>query len=289
VRPGLIFAIVAAAFTATQGAPAVGEGLTVPASVRAGSAFSIQTSGSGQATLYVIGLGQVLKRNVQLGDPVAFDGGSLYDAGRYLVILVEPSNVETKSLDVVPVSTPAHLTFLAKPSRLPVSIHDGITAAAYVFDTYGNLIVSPLSVSFELENPSGSTQKDDVVARDGAALAEMDSTGHQGIDHFVARAGGVSSTRVIRQVPGDPCALKISAQPNGQKLELKTDPVVDCSGNPVLDGTIVTFTEMYDGSQSTADVPLKHGIAQVAMPLHRGATISVASGVVLGNQIRWEQ
>ena len=114
----------------------------------------------------------------------------------------------------------------------------------------------------------------------------MDSTGHQGIDQFVARAGGISSTRVIRQVPGDPCALKMSAQKSGQKLELKTDPVMDCSGNAVLDGTIVTFTETYGGGQSTADVPLKHGIAEVAMPAHHGATISVASGVVLGNQIR---
>jgi hypothetical protein len=36
-------------------------------------------------------------------------------------------------------------------------------------------------------------------------------------------------------------------------------------------------------------VPLKRGVASIEMPAHRGATISVASGVVLGNQIRWEQ
>jgi len=30
-------------------------------------------------------------------------------------------------------------------------------------------------------------------------------------------------------------------------------------------------------------------VASIEMPSHRGATISVASGVVLGNQIRWEQ
>ena len=42
-------------------------------------------------------------------------------------------------------------------------------------------------------------------------------------------------------------------------------------------------------AQSTVDVPLKRGIAQVEMPAHEGATISVASGVVLGNQIRWEK
>jgi hypothetical protein len=37
------------------------------------------------------------------------------------------------------------------------------------------------------------------------------------------------------------------------------------------------------------DVPLKRGIAEVQMADHGGATISVASGVVLGNQIRWEK
>jgi hypothetical protein len=57
----------------------------------------------------------------------------------------------------------------------------------------------------------------------------------------------------------------------------------------VPDGTIVTFTESFDGVQSTVDVPLKHGVAQVQMAMHDGATISVASGVVLGNQIRWKK
>jgi len=256
--------------------------------VQAGSAFSIQTSGSGQATLFIVGPGQVLKRSVQMGEPVSFDSGSLCHAGRYLVVLSQGSNEETKTLDVAPVSTAARLSFLARPSRLPVSLHDEITGAAYVFDTYGNLITSPMTVSFQLTNPSGTVQKDDVVTRDGAAWVEMDSTPHQGIDHFAARVGGVGSERIVRQVPGDPCALKMSAQQAGKNLELKTEPVVDCSGNPVLDGTIVTFTETYDGAQSSADVPLKHGIAEVALPAHPGATVSVASGVVLGNQIHWE-
>jgi hypothetical protein len=57
----------------------------------------------------------------------------------------------------------------------------------------------------------------------------------------------------------------------------------------VPDGTIVTFTENYGGTQSTADVPLKQGIAQVELPAHPGATITVASGVVLGNEIHWQK
>jgi hypothetical protein len=69
---------------------------------------------------------------------------------------------------------------------------------------------------------------------------------------------------------------------------LSTDPVRDCNGNAVSDGTIVTFTESFDGGQSTVDVPLKKGIAEVQMADHKGAAISVASGVVLGNLIRWK-
>jgi hypothetical protein len=99
------------------------------------------------------------------------------------------------------------------------------------------------------------------------------------------RVEGVSSARVVEQVPGDPCGLQMSAKQSGQRLELTTAPVRDCSGNAVPDGTVVTFTENYDGTQSTVDVPLKHGIAQVEMPAHKGARVSVASGVVMGNEI----
>jgi hypothetical protein len=81
----------------------------------------------------------------------------------------------------------------------------------------------------------------------------------------------------------------MSATKSGDKLQLVTEPVRDCSGNAVPDGTIVTFTQTYHGAQSTVDVPLKRGIAQVEMPSRAGATISVASGVVLGNQIQWER
>jgi hypothetical protein len=37
------------------------------------------------------------------------------------------------------------------------------------------------------------------------------------------------------------------------------------------------------------DEPLKNGIAEVDMSAHSGATFSVASGIVMGNQIRWEK
>jgi len=287
VRWALSIAGLAAALS--HCAIAASEGMRVPKTIEAGSSFSIQTPGSGNAALFIIGTGQVLKRDVHLGETVYFAAGSLYNAGRYLAVLAGDSFTETKLLDVVPVSKPANLSFLAKPSRLPVGLHAGITGAVYVFDAYDNLIFEPMSLSFELSSPTGTVQKRITASRYGAAWAEMDSTAQQGIDKFVARAGEISSARVIGQVPGDPCGLKMNAQQSGQQIHLVTDAVRDCNGNAVPDGTIVTFTESFNGLQSTIDEPLKHGIAQVTISAHSGAMLSVASGVVMGNQIRWEK
>jgi hypothetical protein len=75
-----------------------------------------------------------LKRDVQLGETVIFPAGSLYNAGHYLAVFAGGSSTENGSFDVVPASEPANLSFLAKPSRLPVGLHDGITGSVYVFD-----------------------------------------------------------------------------------------------------------------------------------------------------------
>ncbi len=263
--------------------------LTLPKTIEAGNAFSMQTTGSGKATLYIVGPNQVIKRDLQRGEIVSFAPGSLFNAGRYIAVLVSDSTMETGTLDVLPSSKPANLSFLAKPSRLPVGMHNGIAGTVYVFDAYQNLIVAPTQVAFELSNPSGVTTKRAVETRNGTVSVEMDSTLKEGKDIFIARTGDVSTTRIIGQVPGDPCSLKMSARSAGEKIQLETDPVRDCSGNPVPDGTIVTFTETYDDAESTVDVPLKRGVAKVEMAAHRGATVSVASGVVLGNSIRWEK
>jgi len=289
VKPGFVLLASGMAIAAMQSACAQAGNLSLPKSVGAGDGFSIQSAGSGKATLYIIGLGQVMKRDVELGQTVYFPAGSLYNAGHYLAVLAGDAATESGSFDVLPATKPSNMTFLARPSRLPVSLHDGITGAVYVFDAYHNLITAPTQVSFELTTPSGTVQKRIVATRDGTAWTAMDSTAQQGMDKFEARIGEVFSARVVAQVPGDPCALKMNASQSGQEVQLVTDPVRDCNGNAVPDGTVVTFTEAYNGAQTNVDVPLKRGIAEVRMASHNGAIISAASGVVLGNQIRWEK
>jgi len=279
---GLLLAVIHAAH-------AQGDALKLPKSIEAGSEFAIENAGGGEATLYIVGPSQVMKRNLKAGEAAHFPAKSLYNAGHYVVILAQASGTKTGSFDVTPASAPDKLSFLANPSRLPIGVRRGISGAAYVFDAYGNLMTAPKQVAFELSSPSGAVQKDNVITNFGRAWTQMDSTSQQGPSKFVARVGDVTSERIIRQVPGDPCTLKMTAQQAGQQLALQTEPVRDCSGNAVPDGTIITFTETYVGGQSTVDVPLKRDIAEVKMPIHSGARFSVASGVVLGNQIGWDK
>lgn len=261
--------------------------MTWPAAIVAGSAFTIPTSGSGTGKLYIVGPAQALRRDVQLGIPLQFAAGDLFNAGHYVALLVEGSSTDTAQFDVTPRPQPETLSFFAEPSRVPVGLHNGISGTVYVFDAYHNLITSPLPVAFQLAGISGTPLARTVTTRDGVAWTAIDSASKQGSAKFIAQANGITTTRVIAEVPGDPCGLTISAHPDGQNLTVETAPIHDCSGNPIPDGTVVTFTESYNGMQSTVDVPVKQDIARVDMPAHPGATISVASGVVAGNEIRW--
>lgn len=278
-----------AAWLALWAAGAMGQTLQPPKTVAAGSAVSIPTTGSGPADVYIVGPGQVLHQKIQLGETVAIPQGTLYAAGRYLAILSGESVRGHWAFDVTPSADLQKISFLARPSRLPVGQANGVSGTVYLFDAYGNLILNPVPVMFEYAAPGGTPQQRTVTTRDGVASVEMNSSSRQGNANFVAHAGAVTSTRVVEQVPGDPCSLRMTAQADGNQILLKTDPVRDCSGNAVPDGTIVTFTETQNSRQTTVDVPLKQGIAQVTVPAVPGARISVASGVVLGNEIRWNR
>lgn len=287
MRPRFALLLGGAVLAALQLAGA--QSLILPGTIQAGSAFDVQTTGSGNGTLYIVGPSQVIQLKVTLGQTASFESGTLTNAGVYTVILTGGASTEHRKLNVVPAKAAAHITFLARPSRLAVNLHNGISGAVYVFDAYHNLITEPMPVSFDLTPPSGAALHRKATTANGAAWVQLDSTAKEGMDKFVAQADGVTSQRIVEQVPGNPCRLQMSAKRSGNQLEVQTDPVRDCSGNAVPDGTIVTFTENYNGTQSTVDVPLKRGIAKVEMPAHNGATITVASGVVLGNEIHWTE
>jgi hypothetical protein len=273
--------LLAMACTASQWL--AGASLRVPDSVQAGQDLSIPTSGSGEATLYLFGPGHVAKRTVKLGTPVILAGDELASAGRYVVVLNEES--ATFFVTAGPVSTVA---FIARPSRVPASTRDVVSGTVFLFDRNQNLVLSPQPVSFSLAVPGAPDVRRTETSKGGVAWTRLDSGRRAGAAQFVASAGAASVRRVVEEVASDPCNIRMHAdRAKSGSIAVQTDPIRDCAGNPVPDGTIVTFTSVDASGRSTVDARIKRGIAQAELPASRQATISVAAGVVIGNEIRW--
>jgi hypothetical protein len=277
ILPALIVALFVPAAFAQQ--------LRVPDRVVANAGASIATTGSGAATFYLVGPGTALKREVKLGDAIALSGTDLRNAGRYTAVLKSGGNAQTAAFFVAP-AQPAAINFMARPSRVPVAAHNAISGVVFVFDDYKNLVTSPADVTFNLSVGEAAPISRKVPARDGVAWTRLDSAHKAGSAQFVASIGAAQVRRVVQQVASDPCNLRFHTLPAKNGILVETDPVKDCSGNPVPDGTIVTFVENDGRSRSTVDARIKRGIAQAELPVQPGALITVASGVVAGNEVR---
>ena len=260
--------------------------LTAPQNAVAGDGLSIPTSGSGKATLYLGGPETRITREVKLGEPVRLEPQDGPAAGRYTAILVGDGGA-TVSFYLAP-AKPATLSFLARPSRVPAAENDSISGVVFPFDKNNNLVLEPMPVRFDLIVAGGAAESRTVQTRSGIAYTILNSGRKEGAAQFVASAGDVSAKRIVQQVAGDPCNLRFKAEPaKDGSILVQTDPIRDCSGNPVPDGTIVSFIDLDPHGKTTVDARVKRGIAQAQLPAASQATISVASGVVSGNEVHW--
>jgi hypothetical protein len=257
--------------------------LHLPATVEAGQAFSVPLQGSGEATFYLMGPDHVVKRTVKLGSDLQIQSSDVRSAGRYQLILCD-SACNSAAFEVKP-APPAHLSFFLHPSRVPVHTPNSIDATAFVFDQYFNLVLTPAAVDFRITPASGAGFSRRVPTRRGVAWMRMDSTPHEGRVQVTAVSGNVQEARVVQQVAAEACALRVKAMPSGNMVTLETDPVRDCSGNALPDGTVVSFTEIDREGKSTVDTPIKKGVARIQLRVHGRAQISVACGVVEGNEV----
>ncbi len=255
----------------------------VPASVDAGQAFSISLAGTGQATFYLVGPDHVVKRGVNLGSELQVESSDVRAAGRYRVIVCD-SACNSASFEVK-AARPDHLSFFLHPSRVPVFSPASIDAFAFVFDPFFNLVMNPVSIDFRVTPANGTGVDRQATTRDGVAWIRMDSSPHEGRVQVTAAVGKVEEARVIQQVAADACGLRMKAIPVGNVVTLETDPVRDCSGNPLPDGTVVSFTMTDKAGKTTVDTPIKKGIARTQFSIRGPAQISVACGVVLGNEL----
>jgi hypothetical protein len=257
--------------------------LQVPKTVTAGAGLSVATSGSGSETLYLFGPSTAVKRKVDVGGSVQIAGEEVQAAGRYTLVIGDDAGTF-----FVKAAKPANVGFLARPSRVAAAKPGAISGTAFVFDQYNNLVLEPTKVDFNLSVDGGAETKRSETTKYGVAWTRMDSGKKSGAAQFVASVGDASVRRVVQQTAAEPCNLRMKAQKDKSgNILVETDPIRDCSGNAVPDGTIVTFTSVDKNGRSTVDSRIKKGVAQATLPPSDGALISVAAGVVVGNEIRW--
>jgi hypothetical protein len=169
---------------------------------------------------------------------------------------------------------------------VPVARNDAVSGVAFPFDQFHNLVQIPLTVNFELSAGKASILSKSVRTQDGAAWFRASSGKAAGMVQVVASLDDISAKRALQQVASDPCNLRITGGRTKNGIAVQTEPVHDCAGNPVNDGTVVTFTASGPQGKTTVDAPIKQGVARAQIPGQGAETVSVASGVVIGNELR---
>jgi len=258
--------------------------LHLPANVSAGEAFAVSSSGTGSETFYLIGPGHVAKRQFHAGDTIQISSDEIATAGTYQAITCNGQECATTSFYVTP-NRGAELVLLVHPSRVPVGKPDAISAVTVVVDRFQNLALQSEGVTFRAITKETAVSSPPQMTRNGVGWKRLNSGLKDGTVEISASLGQLSERRVVQQVAAEPCKLHASAEHKGDRVVLQTEPVRDCRGNSVPDGTIVTFTKLDKLGRSTVDAPIKKGVARTEMGFAGPATISVACGVVVGNDI----
>ena len=281
----IIEAALLAATTLFAAHAARAQELTVPQQVTAGAGISLTTGGSGSAQLHLFGPSNVVVREVELGQAVAIAPEEVRSAGRYVAVLVGDATVAREFY--VTAAQPKQVNFLARPSRVPAARTGAVTGAAFVFDEFNNIVRRPTPVRFNLV-VEGAAQTRTATSVNGVAWTRLDSGRRAGAAQFTASVADASVRRVVQHTAAEPCDLRFTARraEKGDRLVVETAPIRDCAGNAVPDGTIVTFIQLGPKGRSTVDARIKRGVARAELPAVPG-TIWVASGVVMGNELRW--
>jgi len=259
-------------------------GVHVPASVVAGTPTPISTAGSGKAAFYLIGPSISVKRDVNLGEAVQLQSRDVQNAGRYVAVVCSESC--QSAAFYVTAAKPASMSFLVHPSRVPVAQSDAVSGVVLPFDQFRNLVLEPLTVDFQLTAGTAALMSRPIQTHNGVAWFRTSSGKTAGTLQVAASINELAAKRVVRQVASDPCNLRIKGQRTTKGILVETELVHDCAGNPVTDGTIVTFTASEANGKSTVDAPIKQGVARAQIASPGPVVVSVASGVVMGNELR---
>jgi adhesin/invasin len=167
----------------------------------------------------------------------------------------------TRSVTFTP-GPPANLALVAAPSTLPVGNLSALTAT--VTDQFGNPVAGSVVVSFTTS--FGALSSNSATTTNGVATATLSST-VAGLATVTATVGSLNATAPVTFTPGPPANLALVAAPSTLQvghLSVLTAAVTDQFGNPVLNGTVVSFTTNL-GSASPVTRVTTNGVATATL------------------------
>jgi len=154
------------------------------------------------------------------------------------------NNVDTVSNTVIP-GAPYSVEVSADPEAIRADGVSTSTITAEVRDRFGNSVLNGTVVTFTTDLGSLGSKMVTKTATSGVAKAILRSGTTAGIATVTATADSKFGTTTVTFIPGPPYTVELGADPEvlsvDDSSELRAE-VEDQYGNPVSDGTVVTFT-----------------------------------------------
>jgi hypothetical protein len=160
------------------------------------------------------------------------------------------------SLEIRPGAPADPITPLVGPRSIAADGEHQTMAVAVPFDDYGNPVADGTPVEFRALHPGERLERRSVPTAHLVAwrwIASGTRAGRATVTVAAGQAHGPDAT--FEEVPDWPVAFGLSASPadvpadGRQFVTLRTEGIRDRFGNPMLDGTLVTFVAEVPGSE----------------------------------------
>lgn len=182
-------------------------------------------------------------------------------------------------------STPTYLNVTAEP---PVIVADNQSASlirAVVSDQNNNPVPDGTQVNFEIIAGSGSIESIKTTT-EGTAVSSLTSGTQPDTAVIVVQVNQLTATTTVRYVVGEAQSITIVSDSTSLPADGITSTrvvayVYDSAGNPVVDGTRVTFTADIGDITPIAQTNSGQAVAQFSSSVTGIATITASAGAVL--------
>ncbi|MGC9082785.1 MAG: invasin domain 3-containing protein [Anaerolineae bacterium] len=155
------------------------------------------------------------------------------------------ANSGPQTVNIITPGLPASVALVVAPAVVEVGGTALVTAT--VRDCAANPVADGTSVTFTLAPALGTVSPDPAATAGGVALATFTAGTTPGTAVLTATADSRVATATLTLIPGPPHTLTLVVHPttlvaDGSSTAAITATVTDRFGNPVADGTLVTFT-----------------------------------------------